>query len=145
MTPIVLLDTNIWVSAIINPHGYPARLIRAWVDGRFQVIVSVPLLDEIADVLSRPRIREKYGVKAEEITEFLRLLAAQAIKVTPTGQLQICRDPDDDLILETAVLIQAQYVVSRDDDMKRDLELMTQMAARGVTVLTVQQFLDLLA
>ncbi len=144
MPPIALLDTNIWVSAFINPHGYPAKLIRAWIHGRFQVVVSIPLLDEIADVLSRPRIRNKYGLNANEIAEFLQLLVAQAIKVTPTGQLQVCRDPDDDLILETAVLGQARFVVSRDDDMKRDPELMAQMAAYGIMVLTVQQFLDLL-
>ncbi len=45
---------NVWVSAFINPSGPPARLVRAWTDGRYDVVVSLPLLDELADVLTRP-------------------------------------------------------------------------------------------
>ena len=60
--PIVLLDTNVWVSAFINPHGLPARLRDAWMVGQFDVVVSIPLLEEIADVLTRPRIQAKYGL-----------------------------------------------------------------------------------
>ena len=142
MAVVVLIDTNVWVSAFINPHGQPAKLKDAWLNNQFQVVVSVALLDELADVLSRPRIRDKYALNAAEIAEFLRLLATKAIMVTTIGQLQVCRDPDDDLILETALLGQARYAISRDDDIKRDLELVTQMEAHGVTVLSVQQFLE---
>lgn len=85
MLVVVLVDTNVWVSALINPHGYPARLKDAWVKGQFQVVVSVPLLDELAEVLARPRIRDKYGLDTHEIGEFLRLLSVRALKVTPTG------------------------------------------------------------
>ena len=139
---VVLVDTNVWVSAYINPHGYPAKLKDAWLNQQFQVAVSAPLLDEIAEVLARPRIRNKYGLDADEIIEFVRLLADRAVTVVPTGQLRLCRDPDDDLILETAQLGQAQYAVSRDDDIKRDQDLIAQMQANGVIVLSVQQFLE---
>jgi putative PIN family toxin of toxin-antitoxin system len=70
----VLVDTNVWVSALINPYGYPARLKEAWAHGKFQAVVSITLLDELAEVLSRPRIRDKYEVDEDEISEFLRLL-----------------------------------------------------------------------
>ncbi len=60
----------------------------------------------------------------------------------PTGSIRECRDPDDDLILETAILGQAQYAVTRDDDIKRDRDLMDHLQARGVTVLSVRQFLE---
>lgn len=142
MPVIVLLDTNIWVSALINPHGHPAKLIRAWLDNQFQVVVSVPLLDELADVLARPRIRDKYGLDTAETAQFLQLLSVRAVRVTPSGQLNAGRDPDDDLILETAVLGQAHYLVSRDDDIKRDVDLIKQMANHGIEVLSTQQFLE---
>ncbi len=138
----VLLDTNVWVSAFINPHGRPAQLIKAWLDNQFEVVASLVLLDELADVLARPRIRIKYDLDAAEIVEFLQLLSARSITVTPSGQIKVCRDPDDDLILETAILGKAQYIVSRDDDIKRDPDLMAHMEAYGVTVLSVQQFLE---
>jgi putative PIN family toxin of toxin-antitoxin system len=136
----VLLDTNVWVSAFINPHGRPAQIIEAWLDSQFQVVVSLVLLDELADVLARPRIRTRYGLDTAEIVEFLQLLSARAITVTPTGQIKVCRDPDDDLILEAAILGKAQYLVSRDDDLKRDTDLVARMEAYGVMVLSVEQF-----
>ena len=138
----VLVDTNVWVSALINPRGYPAKLKEAWARGQFQAVVSVALLDELAEVLSRPRIRNKYELNADEIGEFLRLLSARSLRVTPTGQVKVCRDPDDDAILETALLGQARYAVSRDDDVKRDRDLIAHMEAHGVTVLSIQQFLE---
>ncbi len=110
--------------------------------GQFDVVVSIPLLEEIADVLTRPRIQTKYGLSTEEIEQFLRLLQERAIHVTPTGEFHLCRDPDDDLILETAVLGGALYAVSRDDDLKGDDDLVAQMRSRGVEVLTVQHFLE---
>ena len=106
------------------------------------VVVSIPLLEEIADMLTRPRIQAKYGLSTEEIEQFLRLLQERAIHVTPTGKLRLCRDSDDDLILETAVLGEARYAVSRDDDLKGDSDLKAQMRSRGVEMLTVQHFLE---
>lgn len=142
--PVVLLDTNIWVSAFINPHGFPARLVDAWIAGQFDVVVSIPLLEEIADVLTRPRIQTKYGLSTEEIEQFLDLLQEKAIHVTPTGNLDLCRDPDDNVVLETAILGDALYAVSRDDDLKGDTDLMVQMKAHNVEVVSVQRFFDLL-
>jgi uncharacterized protein len=140
--PSVLLDTNVWVSALLNPHGFPARLRDAWLAGRFDVVVSIPLLEEIADVLTRPRIKTKYGLATEDIEQFLRLLQERALHVTLTGALHICRDADDDMILETAILGGAQYAVSRDDDLKADSQLVAQMRARDVEVFTVRHFLE---
>ncbi len=140
--PVVLLDTNVWVSAFINPHGFPARLIKAWSAGQFEVVVSIPLLEEIADVLTRPRIQTKYGLSTETIEQFLELLQEKAIHVTPTGNLHLCRDPDDDMILETAIQGGAQYIVSRDDDLKDDTDLITHMKSHNLEILSVQHFFD---
>lgn len=141
MLVVVLVDTNVWVSAFINPHGLPAKLVSAWLAAQFEVVVSLPLLDELADVLSCPRIRNKYKLDADVISEFLHLLSDRAVKVVPIGTLHICRDPDDDLILETALLGHAHYAVIRDDDIKRDQDLMVHMQTRGVSVLSIQQFM----
>lgn len=142
MPVVALVDTNVWISALINPHGYPARLKDAWLDGKFQIVVSVALLDELTDVLSRPRIRNKYRLQTEDVGEFLRLIAEKSITVTTTGTLRLCRDPDDDLMLETALNGNATFAVSRDDDLKRDQELILRMLDQGIEVLSVQRFLD---
>lgn len=62
----------------------------------------------------------------------------------PRGELHLCRDPRDDVVLETALLGRANYAVSRDDDLKRDLELMQKMQQREVRVVSVSQFLSFL-
>jgi len=139
---VVLIDTNVWVSAFINRKGYPARVKDAWVHGRFEVILSVPLLQEINDMLHRPRIKEKYRISEDEIARFLELLLRRAILVTVSGQMKLCRDERDNVVLETAINGQAEYLVSRDDDIKGDTELIQQMRASGVQVLTVSQFLQ---
>ena len=141
MPTVVLVDTNVWVSAFINPSGFPARLHRAWLANRFQVVVSLPLLDELSDVLTRPRITRKYPIHAADVEEFLQLLIHRSQIVVPTGSVRECRDPDDNLILETAILGQAQYAVSRDDDIKRDLDLIKHLQEHTIAVLSVQQFL----
>jgi len=141
MPVVVLVDTNVWISAFINPHGFPAKVKDAWLAGEFDVVVSMPLLEELVDVLHRPRIKDKYGFTDDETEEYLRLIAEQAISVKASGDFKVCRDPDDDLILETALVGKANYAVSRDDDIKADEDLIAHMKARGVKVLTVSQFL----
>ncbi len=141
MPASALLDTNVWVSSFINPSGSPARVVRAWRDGRYQVVISLPLLEELSDVLTRPRLTRRYPILAQDVEEFLQLLIQRSQIVVPTGSVRECRDPDDDLVLETAILGHAQYAVTRDDDIKRDLNLIERLQARGVIVLSVQQFL----
>ena len=60
------------------------------------------------------------------------------------GELRLCRDPDDDVVLETAIQGNATYVVSRDEDMTRDLDLVDRLRERGIKTITVQRFLNFL-
>jgi putative PIN family toxin of toxin-antitoxin system len=140
-----VIDTNIWVSALLNPHGFPAQVLEALRAGQFQPVLSERLIEELLDVLSRPRLVKKYGLQPEDIAEFVALLEVKAILVEPRGDLQLCRDPRDDIVLETALLGKANYVVSRDGDLKRDPELMHEMQKHGVRVVSVSQFLNILA
>lgn len=98
-----MLDTNVWVSALLNPVGFPAKLLRAFVRGSFQTIVSEPIIEEIADVLSRPRIKSRYGISGHDIQELLILIEERSEHVFLDGDVDICRDKDDNLIIETAV------------------------------------------
>jgi predicted nucleic acid-binding protein len=72
---------------------------------------------------------------------FVRLIAARATVVQVSGELKICRDPDDDAILEAAIVGKSQYLVTRDDDLKRDLDLIKMARRNRVRVVSVRQFL----
>jgi putative PIN family toxin of toxin-antitoxin system len=72
-------------------------------------------------------------------------LFVQSLLVDIAGQLKLCRDQRDDMFLDTAITGGAGYLISRDDDLKGDSDLMEQMRAHGVKVITVSHFLSELA
>jgi putative PIN family toxin of toxin-antitoxin system len=140
----VVVDTNVWVSAFLAQRGYPARLIEAFRQALIEVVVSEPLIRELDAVLRRPRLVSKYQLSDQSINEYISLIKRQSVWVSVSGTLHICRDPRDDFLLETALFGGAEYLVTRDDDLKRDLDLTQRMAEWGVQVVSVQQFLNLL-
>lgn len=79
--------------------------------------------------------------RRDEVETFVRLIAARANVVQTSGELKICRDPDDNEILEAAIRGKSQYLVTRDDDLKRDLDLIKVARRRRVRVVSVRQFL----
>jgi len=142
---VALLDTNVWVSAFLKPTGPPGRVVARWLQADFEVITSLPQLTEIADVLRRPRLTRRFGYPQKEAQAFLRLIVARATVATTSGTLRACRDPDDDEILEAAIRSNSRYLVTRDDDLKRDVDLIVAARRHGVRVISVRQFLRILS
>jgi putative PIN family toxin of toxin-antitoxin system len=138
---VALLDTNVWVSAFLKPTGPPGQIVAAWRRDEFTVITSLSQLGEIAEVLGRPRLVRRFRYPHPDAEAFVRLIAARATIVEISGELKICRDPDDDQIVEAAIGGKAQYLVTRDDDLKRDLDLIKMARRNRVRVLSVRQFL----
>lgn len=141
----VLIDTNVWVSAFLNPGGYPAKIITAWLEDKIEVTTSISLLQEISDVLQRPRIQCKYRYSTEQIKKYLDLIFQRANKVEPTCNIRLCRDATDNIVLESALSGRVKYLVTRDDDIKRDPVLIQAMSKSGIEIITVSKFLQVLA
>jgi putative PIN family toxin of toxin-antitoxin system len=140
-----VIDTNVWISAFLNPAGNPARVYQAARAGHFVVIISRPLLAELAEVLIRPRLQHTRQLTKQQIEVFISGIEGAATQVPVTGSLALCRDPNDDMVLETAMAGKANYIVSRDEDLTRDLDLRDTAAARNIQIVTVAQFLKQLA
>lgn len=140
-SPLVVIDANVWVSAFISPSGYSAQLLDLWLDQQFEVVVSLPLLEEIARVLQKPRLQSRYGYLSPEIKRYLTLIKDGAIIVYSSATLDLCRDPKDNYLLEAAIEGRADFIVTRDDDLKGDHKLITHMKHLGVQVITVSSFL----
>jgi len=128
------------VSSAVNAEGLPARLLPLVADGRFTLLLSTPLVDELADVLSRRKIAHRYRFTSEKAAAFLAELRRLAEWVEITGEVNVCGDPDDDALIETAERGQAVYVVSGDLHMRQEVVL-DYLRARGIRVLTVREFL----
>lgn len=139
-----VIDTNIWVSALLNPSGFPAKLLTNFKDGVFHSVISEPMLAELADVLSRPRIKDKYGITDSDIEELLILIEERSEHVLLSVDVGICRDKDDNFVIETAIEGKAEYLVTRDDDIKFDKSVASFLSQHNVSVISIAKFLPLI-
>lgn len=135
-----ILDTNIFISAVINPHGTPAKILDAWRNNQYDLLLSQPMLSEIADVITRPRIRARHGWSDDELEAFL--VGLELFAVTTPDKLEIDEiedDPDDDKFLVCAVEGMADYIVSGDSHLL-DLE-----SYQDVPIVTARELLEILS
>ena len=140
-----VIDTNIWVAVLLNPHGFPAKILKGFKKNLFQSVVSEPMLEELVEVFRRPRIKDKYGITEDEIKELIILIEEKSEHVFPSGTLELCRDKDDNFILETAIYGRVEYLVTRDDDLKFDLNVSDFLLKNGIAVISVSKFLSVLS
>jgi uncharacterized protein len=94
-----VLDTNVIVSGILNPHGYPGRLFDAVLNGSLRLTLDDRILVEYRQVLSRPR----FAISSDELQAIIALLLRQDL-VTPPPLTVNLPDMDDLPFLETACL-----------------------------------------
>ncbi len=106
-----VLDTNILVSGILYEAGPQAKLLGLARLGRFEVILSVDIIAELRDVLSRPKFNLTEGEVDSTIKELLKFCKV----VIPHEKLNVVKaDPKDNIIIEAAVSSRADFVVSGD-------------------------------
>ncbi len=137
MTPRVLCDTNVLVSAFIA-GGPPSRVIEAAIDGRIELVLADPVLGELERVLT-----VKLGFEPERVRELKTLLidlASERVEAPGEAPEAITGDPDDDVILACAVAAAVQIVVSGD---RR--HLLPVGEHQGVRIVTPQALLAELA
>ncbi len=137
--PRVFIDTNLLVRMVTGTL-VSSPLYRLWRAGCLELLISSNLLDELAEVLGRPRLRRYLRPGAAEA--FLILLRTEATAITPTAHITLCRDPKDDVLLEVAATGRADYLISADRDLTDDSHLKATMRALyGVKVVTVSECL----
>lgn len=116
----IVLDANVIVSALIRPDSVPGRILRAAVaETSVRLVTSNPLREELRAVLDYPRLQRYLKMSQQDKEEFVILLEQIADPVN-IGDFQapgICRDPDDEPYLQTALAGRADYIVSGDQDL----------------------------
>jgi len=97
-----VLDPNVIISALLSPKGSPARLIDAWQQGRFELVVSSALLTELERALAYPKLRKR--IEADEAARVLTWLAGSARLAEDPDDLPPVRSPDpgDDYLIALA-------------------------------------------
>ncbi len=110
MSTRVVLDSNVIISGFLF-GGPPARILERALAGEIACFTSLPILDEVRDVLQRP----KFGLSAEQALTLIEALHDLCVVVSPTRRIRaVDADPDDHAILECAMTADADFVVSGD-------------------------------
>ena len=106
----VFLDTNILISAL-GWKGKPKVLLEKCVHGELELITSLYQIEELKRVMNYP----KFNFTEKQKTTFVSLLLEIATLVEVTGSIKIIfEDPDDDLMLETAINGHVDFLISGD-------------------------------
>jgi uncharacterized protein len=114
----VVLDSNILVRA--NPKAFPQGLARdlllTVVSGPHVLILSPAILVEVQRVLSYPRVQARWPLREGAIEQYLAFLEAAGFTVElPRVFPAVVSDPDDDPILQTAIVGRADVLCTRDE------------------------------
>ncbi|MDN5344028.1 MAG: uncharacterized protein PWQ18_139 [Clostridia bacterium] len=109
----IVLDTNVLVSAI-GWGGPPGRILEACLYGKLKLYISPALLDELSEVLARPKLKVIAG--HPDLPVILTWLASPEHLVIPDFEpCVIARDPDDNKVLACALAAKADAVISGDE------------------------------
>jgi uncharacterized protein len=134
MRKIVVLDTNLVVSAFLNPEGTASLGLQKALR-YFDVATSKETLGELLEVLRRDKF-DRYARK-EDRAERLSAYSEATLKFSVTEQVTDCKDPKDNQFLALALAAKASLLVTGD---KKDL--LSMHPYRGIDIVSVRDFVD---
>lgn len=128
----IVLDTNVLISGVFFT-GPPYEILKAWRDGRIQILISEEIIEEyrrVGELLSKQFSDIEFG-------PILQLLTINAEFVQPRKlTAQVCEDPDDDKFLECAISGKSNLIVSGDN------HLLKVSGHKGIEVIRPRNFVD---
>lgn len=106
----VVLDTNVFISGI-HWSGSSEKILRHWMEDRFTLVSSLPIIEELVKVLRSFKV----PLDAEDISWWENLILEKSILVIPLQHIDIIKnDAEDNKFLEAAVEGEALYIISQD-------------------------------
>ena len=134
----VVLDANVYVSALIRPQGPPGQIIMRFLENSFEIVLSSAIVEETVRAFAYPRVR-KYIHVAVDPELWLEDVILLAQFVAGDYRVQgVSLDADDDKYLAAAAEGSATLIVTGDP------HLLTVKDFRGIRIVTPRVFLDLL-
>ncbi len=113
-----VIDTNIFVRAMLKRSGSVGPVVDFLRDGHYVCLYSEATLNELIEVLGRPRMVQRYGITADDIKAICDLVIRRGERVQPSLTITSCRDPKDNKFLEVAVTGKADVIVTGDQDLE---------------------------
>ena len=135
----VVIDTNVVVSRLLIPLGPPARIMKHYEQGLFELLVSGDILAEYRRTLGYNRLRVLHHMNDSEIDAFMEDLGEFSTLVEPNIKLDVVKeDPKDNKFIECALAGEADFIVSGD------APLLNLGEYQGIQVLSPATFLRML-
>lgn len=128
----VVIDTNVFISGIVF-GGTPRKIINSWIAKKYIFCLSPELKAEILI-----KLQKKFLLPQAMLTNIEEALEAYSKKYIPSQKVTLCRDPQDNFLLELAEESKAKYLVSGD---KLVLALKEH---KDTKIITPKEFLTLL-
>lgn len=128
----VVIDTNIFISGLLNLEGGAAKIINHFKNDAFELIITRDVFEEYLRAIHF----FNNNIPSERSEELLELVFEKAVKVKAASPRGLCKDPDDEIFLTAAFSGRAEYLVTKNKkDFPRD--------AFGVRVVNVREFLEI--
>jgi uncharacterized protein len=109
MLPLrLVIDTNVLISAAIKPAGLQRTVLLLAITKPARLYVSRPILEEYGEVLARPELKIRKGLRHQ----LLQHIKNHSYSIAPTRRLEVTADPDDNIFLECADAAKADYLVT---------------------------------
>lgn len=134
----LVLDTNVIASAMLW-GGNPKLLLQARREKRVDLYTSMPMLAELTDILARPKFEKKIVASLLSVDQLVDRHAELVQVVRPTAIPRVASDPDDDMVIGTALAAQADLLITGDRPLLAVAEY------QGVRIVSVGEALQALA
>ena len=110
----VVLDTNVLLSALLSPRGYPDTIYRAWRAARFEVVSSTAQLDELRRASRHPKFKavlqpHHVGVMVHDLQRAVVLTRLPALSADMAAD-----EPFDTFLIAMSIAGEADYLVTGD-------------------------------
>ena len=141
----IVLDTNVLARATPGKQG-PAAALRAAIRVPHMLVSSPYIFTELAEVLRYARLRKLHGLSDSEIDQFVAALHENAVMVNVPLEARpaiVPQDPEDDPVVRTAVIGNAEYLCSLDKHLNHP-QVKSYFARHGVRVVTDIELLELI-
>lgn len=109
---LVLMDSDLLISALISPHGLPGRIYDAWLQDRFDVVTCQEQIDEIRNACRNPKFRGLF--QPNQIGIMLNNLYNATVWPEPIPCKHQAADPTDSFLLDLIEAAQPDYAVTGD-------------------------------
>ena len=133
-TTQLVIDTNVFVSALRNDTGASFYIFSLMGKNKFETNVSVPLIMEYEEVAHR--FLDQTNLTTSDLNDLLDYICSVSNKHTINYLWRpFLKDPKDDFVLELAVKARSQYIITFN---KKDFQNISKF---GITALTPWEFL----